>query len=101
MAPSPSDKRNRRAGDEGWVTYVLNGDNSHLTEEQRRLITDEMRHRQERQGRLLAVVEVRVYENEIEPQVSFPPAALLNPDSDDSEIMGIVNRAQEGLAAWH
>jgi hypothetical protein len=79
----------------------LHGDNSHLTEEQRHRIEDEMRHRQERRGRLLAVVEVRVYENETEPQVSFPPAALLKPDSDDSEIMGIVDRAQEGLAAWH
>jgi hypothetical protein len=100
-APSPSDERNRRAGDEGWVTYVLGGENGHLTEEQRRLIEEEMRRRTERRGRLLAVVEVRVYENETEPQVSFPPGALLKPESDGREIIEVVERARVDLAVWH
>lgn len=101
VAPSPSDERNRRAGDEGWVTYVLGGENGHLTEEQRGLIEEEMRRRRERRGRLLAVLEVRVYENETEPQIFFPPGALLKPDSDGREIIGVVERAREDLAVWH
>jgi hypothetical protein len=82
------------------VTYVLGGVNDHLTEEQRQFIEEQMRQRQERQGRLLAVVEVRVYENEAEPQVSFPPGSLLKPESDGEKIVEVVTRAREGLGQW-
>ena len=82
------------------MTYVLGGENDHLTEEQRRFIEEQMRERQERHGRLLAVVEVRVYENETEPQVSFPPGALLKPESDSEQIVRVVTRARKDLGEW-
>ena len=95
-----SEDRNRRAGDEGWVTYVVGRRNDHLTQEQREFIEKERKERQARRGRLLAVVEVRVYENDTDPQVSFPPGAVLEAVSDEKEILEVVDRAQESLAAW-
>ena len=83
------------------MTYVLGGENVHLTEEQRQYIEEQIRKRQEGQGRLLAVVEVRVYENETEPQVSFPPGSVLKPESDSEQIVQVVTRAQKGLGQWH
>ena len=103
MGRSPverSSDRNRRAGDEGWVTYVVGRRNDHLTPEQREFIEKERKARQERRGRLLAVVEVRVYENDTDPQVSFPPGAILEPVSDEADILEVVGRAEEALAAW-
>ena len=82
------------------MTYELGGENDHLTEEQRQYIEDQMKRRQQRQGRLLAVVEVRVYENETEPQVSFPPGSVLKPESDSEQIVHVVTRARKGLGQW-
>jgi len=55
---------------------------------------------QEERGALLAIVEVRVYENDEEPQVSFPQDALLGVETDSSVISDVVARAREQLAHW-
>ena len=49
-----------------------------LRQERERRLND----RQERRGGLLAVVSVRVYEHDEEPQVSFPPEALLGVEAE-------------------
>jgi len=59
-----------------------------------------MRQRQEERCALLAIVEVRVYENDEEPQVSFPQDALLGGETDSSIISTIVARARDQLAQW-
>ncbi len=95
-----SEDRNRRAGDEGWVTYFVGRNNEHLTEEQREFIEGERRAREERRGRLLAVVRVRVYEHDTDPQVSFPPGSLLEAATDEGEILEVVDRAAAALEEW-
>jgi hypothetical protein len=80
----------------GWFSYTGNGDNSHLTEEQRQIIEDRIRER----GDLLGVVQVRVYENGCEPYVTFPEDAVLGVATDRSEIADMVARARSQLADW-
>ncbi|MFZ0249669.1 MAG: hypothetical protein WAL61_06970 [Acidimicrobiales bacterium] len=83
----------------GWVSYG-SGDNAHLSDEVRTEMDRRMRERRERQGALLATVEVRVYEHEEEPQVSFPPEALLGIETEQSVIREVVRRAREQLTHW-
>jgi len=52
-------------------------------------------------GPLLAVVEVRVYAEQAEPQVSFVPGGALGPDADRATIATVVHRARQALDAWH
>lgn len=66
-----------------------------MTEVERRI-----KHRQKERGGLLAVVEVRVYENDEEPQVVFPPDALFGVETDSSIISEVVARARDQLAHW-
>jgi hypothetical protein len=56
--------------------------------------------RQRERGALVAVVEVRVYENAAEPGVGFPQDALLGADTDSAVISEVVARAREQLAHW-
>jgi hypothetical protein len=86
--------------DHGWISYTGDGDNSHLTAEQRQMVEERVRERRERRGALLAIVVVRVFENGEVPQVSFPSEATLGPDSDSSAISEVVNRARDALADW-
>jgi hypothetical protein len=83
----------------GWVAYT-SGDNSHLSPQ----VQADMERRTERRlrerGALLAFVEVRVYEHDAEPQVGFPPGALLGVETDSSVISEVVARAREQLAHW-
>jgi hypothetical protein len=69
------------AQNRGWISYG-SGDNAHLTEEQRPWADERIRQRREARGGLLGVVEVRVYENSCEPQVSFPEEAILGVEID-------------------
>jgi hypothetical protein len=87
------------ANGHGWSSYGQ-GDNSHLTNEQRRMVEERNRERQERRGRLLGVVEVYVYERGCHPQVIFPDGSLLGVDSDASVISEAVSRASAELANW-
>ena len=85
--------------DHGWVSYSP-GDNAHLSDEVRAQAEQRMRERRERQGGLLAVVAVRVYEHGQAPQVTFPPDAILGVETDPSLISAVVQRAQEELTRW-
>jgi hypothetical protein len=84
---------------QGWVSYT-SGDNSHLSPEVRVQVERRIKQRQQERGALLAVVQVRVYENEEEPHVSFPEDSLLGVESDSSIISDVVARARENLAHW-
>lgn len=85
--------------EQGWISYG-EGDNSHLTQEQRQSVQERISERQENRGGLLGIVEVRVYEQGCQPQVSFPNGSLLGVDTDDSVISEIVARATSELANW-
>jgi hypothetical protein len=85
--------------DHGWVSYSP-GDNAHVSDEVRAQAEQRMRKRRERQGDLLAVVAVRVYEHDQVPQVTFPPDAILGVGTDQSLIGDVVRRAQEELTRW-
>jgi hypothetical protein len=83
-----------------WISYGGDGDNSHLTDEQRQMVEERIRERQEQQGGLLGVVEVSVYEHGCHPQVNFPRGSLLGVETDASVISEIVARASAELANW-
>jgi hypothetical protein len=83
----------------GWVAYT-SGDNSHLSPEVRAKVERRITQRHQDRGALLAIVEVRVYENDEEAQVSFPREARLGVETDAPIISGVVARAREQLAHW-
>jgi hypothetical protein len=83
----------------GWISYGA-GDNSHLTHEQRQMVEERIRERQEQQGGLLGIVEVYVYEHGCHQQVNFPHGSLLGADTDASVISELVARASAELANW-
>ena len=84
----------------GWISYSGGGDNSHLTDEQRQMVEERIRERQELRGGLLGVVEVYVYEHGCHQQVNFPHGSLLGVETDASVISEIVVRASAELANW-
>jgi hypothetical protein len=71
-----------------------------LTEEQRQLVEERIHQREESRGGLLGVVEVRVYENTCEPQISFPQGALQGIDAGAPAMNDMVTRARAELANW-
>jgi hypothetical protein len=83
----------------GWISY-RGGGNSHLTDEQRQMVEERNRERQELRGGLLGIVEVYVYEHGCQPQVIFPHGSLLGVETDASVISEIVARASAELANW-
>jgi hypothetical protein len=84
------------AQDHGWFSYTGGTDSSHLTKEQRQVVEERTLSR----GRLLGVVQVRVYENGCEPFVTFPQGAVLGIETDQSTIAEMVARARDGLLNW-
>jgi len=83
----------------GWLSYG-EGDNSHLTLEQRQMVEESSRERREQLGGLLGVVVVSVYEHCCDQQVNFPDGSLLGVETDPSAISDIVARASAELANW-
>ena len=83
----------------GWVSYT-SGDNSHLPDDVRRQVEERMKERQERQGGLLAIVQVHVYEHGALAGVGFPNGALLGVETEPSVISEVVARARDELANW-
>ena len=83
----------------GWVSYT-SGDNSHLAPDVRSEVQRRFKQRQTERSALLAIVQVRVYENDEEPQVTFPTDAVLGVETDSSIISEVVVRAREKLAHW-
>jgi hypothetical protein len=84
----------------GWTSHLGSGDNSHLPEETQRQVEQRMKEQRERRGQLLAVVEVRVYENEAHAQISCPHGARLRTELDATELAQVVARARRELAGW-
>jgi regulator of protease activity HflC (stomatin/prohibitin superfamily) len=84
----------------GWASYLGSGDNSHLPEETQRQVEQRMKEQRERRGQLLAVVEVRVYENEAHAQISCPQGARLRTELDTTAVAQVVARARRELAGW-
>jgi hypothetical protein len=56
------------------------------------------RHRE--RGPLQAIVQVRVYENEAESQISFSQECTLGVETDRETLAGVVARARDSLAGW-
>jgi hypothetical protein len=86
--------------DHGWIAFSPGDDDSDRTDEQRHRIDREIRRRRAARGELLCVVEVRVYERGVEPQVTFPPDAALHVDAAPETIAQAVANAREALADW-
>ncbi len=86
-------------GSSGWVSFTP-ASLAQLPEEQRREVERRGARHEEERGRLLAVVEVRVFEHDEDAQVTFPPGAGLGPDSDAAAIAAAVARARDQLAGW-
>jgi hypothetical protein len=72
------------AQNDGWFSSTGDGDNSRLTDEQRRVVEERIRSR----GQLLGVVQVKVFENDCEPFVTFPGGASLGVETDQSSYYG-------------
>ena len=83
----------------GWVSYT-SGDNSHPSPEVREEVGRRIKRREDERRALLAIVQVRVYENDEEPQVSFSEDAPLEVETDSSIISDVVARARRALAHW-
>lgn len=85
--------------EDGWISYG-EGDNSHLTDEQRKMIEERITQRDGQRGGLLGVVVVSVYEHGCHTQVNFPDESLLGVETDASVISEMVTRASAELANW-
>lgn len=80
---------------DGWFSSI-GPDDPHLTDEQRKIVEQRIRNR----GRLQGVVQVRVYENDCVPYVTFPDDAALGVETDQSKIAEMVARARTRLDGW-
>jgi hypothetical protein len=83
----------------GWVSYGPSG-KPELPDDERNRIKEIVQERADARGELLAVVEVRVYEHDEMPYVTFPPDATLGVETDASAISDVVSRARDKLTAW-
>ena len=85
----------------GWVSYGPGGPSPDLPEDVRQELLRRKAEREERRGRLLAVVEVHVWENgESNPQVSFPEGCALSPLDSSERIAEVVRIARDALEDW-
>jgi hypothetical protein len=83
-----------------WYSYGPGGPGEDIPEDIRQELQRQREERKERRGRLLARVDVYVWENgEAVPQVSFPPEAALSVEDTD-RIADVVRIAREALADW-
>jgi hypothetical protein len=83
----------------GWVSWT--GDSwVDVPPESRERTRRTMIERHRKRGPLQAVVQVRVYENEAEPQVSFSHECTLGVETDRETLAGVVARARDSLAGW-
>lgn len=85
--------------EDGWISYSA-GDNSHLTDDERKMVEERIAKRKVQQGGLLGTVVVSVYERGCHAQVNFPEGSLLGVETDASEISEMVSRASVELANW-
>jgi hypothetical protein len=71
-----------------------------LPPDRRARVRQTMIDRHRARGPLQAVVQVRVYAEDAEPQVSFVPGCALGPDADRETIAAVVARARDTLDDW-
>ena len=84
-----------------WVSYRSGpGGKDHLPPDVRAEVERREASRKERQGRQLCEVHVLVYEDGAEPYVTFTSDAVLDVESDASEISAAVARARDCLVTW-
>jgi hypothetical protein len=83
-----------------WYAFGPGGPSEDLPENVRQELLSGVAERRGRRGRLLARVEVYVWENgQADPQVSFPPEAVLSVEDSD-RIADVVRVAREALVDW-
>jgi hypothetical protein len=73
---------------------------ANLPPDERALARRTMIERHRARGPLMAVVEVRVYAEDEEAQVSFMPGGTLGPGADRDTIAMVVARARDALGRW-
>jgi hypothetical protein len=83
----------------GWVGFTPQSIDN-LPPETQGKVRKTMKERTKQRGRLLAVVEVRVFERDEHAQVSFTSDSALTPDADPANIAEVVNRARKKLTKW-
>jgi hypothetical protein len=76
-----------------WVSNP-SGDHAHLPESARSEPQQRAEAERKRRGKLLAVVEVRVYEQAEAAQVNVQPGAPIGSESDTLDLTDIVARAR-------
>lgn len=79
-----------------WVSYPA-GDHAHLPEKIRNEPQLRAEAERKRRGKLLAVVEVRVYEQAEAAQVNVQPGAPIGSENDSLDLTKIVARARGEL----
>jgi hypothetical protein len=84
-----------------WYSYGPGGPGEDIPEHIRQELLRQKAEREERRGRLLAVVQVHVWENgESNPQVSFPEGCALSPLDSGERIAEVVRIARDALGDW-
>jgi hypothetical protein len=85
----------------GRVSWGPGGPSPDLPQEVREELLRRKAEREARRGRLLAVVQVWVWENgESNPQVSFPEGSVLSPLDGSERIAHVIHIAREALGDW-
>jgi hypothetical protein len=85
----------------GWVSWGPGGPRQDAPPEARDEVPRLEAEHKARRGRLVARVEVEVYENgECLPQVTFPPDGILVPTDDTGRIAEVVRAARNTLDDW-
>ena len=79
-----------------WASYP-SGDHAHLPDGVRNEPQQRAEAERKRRGKLLAVVEVRVYEQAEAAQVNVQPGAPIGSESDSLDLTEIVARARGEL----
>jgi hypothetical protein len=88
------------SGSVGWVGWGPDGPSRELPPEVHERLARRIAEREAARGRLLAIVQVHVYENgDTVPGVIFPPGCVLTPEDVD-EAADAVGVAREALATW-
>jgi hypothetical protein len=85
----------------GWFSWGPGGPSSNLPEAVREELLSRAAEREERRGRLLAVIQVQVWENgESDQQVSFPEGSVLSPLDGRDRVADVVRIARDALTDW-
>ena len=83
-----------------WYSWGPGGSGQDIPENVRQELLRRKAEREARRGRLLARVEVAVWENgEADPHVSFPPDGAISVE-DRERIAEVIGIAREALAHW-